>query len=130
MPKRSVAADLSGEFNRLSLVQKKRLAEQLVWRPTNSLTPFPNNPRAHPQAQIAALMRSINFTGWTSPILIDEHGTILAGHGRLAAAERLGLTSVPTLTISGLSPTEKRAYVIARQSVGREGGLGLSRPED
>jgi DNA modification methylase len=76
------------------------------------LKPFPGNPRQHPEAQIARLMRSIAQI-WTNPILIDEAGTILAGHGRLEAAKRLGRTEVPTLTIAGLSAAEKRAVVIA-----------------
>ena len=57
-------------------------------------------------------MRSIERV-WTNPILIDEAGTILAGHGRLEAAKRLGMAEVPTLTITGLSEAEKRAVVIA-----------------
>ena len=76
------------------------------------LKPFPGNPRQHPEAQIARLMRSIEQF-WTNPILIDETGTILAGHGRWEAAKRLGRTEVPTLTIAGLSVAEKRAVVIA-----------------
>ena len=75
------------------------------------LKPFPGNPRQHPEAQIARLMRSIAQV-WTNPILVDESGTILAGHGRWEAAKRLGRTEVPTLTIAGLSAAEKRAVVI------------------
>src|SRR5712671_5868706 len=88
------------------------LSEHIVWRPVGDLKPFPNNPRRHPEAQIARLMRSIEKI-WTNPILIDETGTILAGHARLEAAKRLGLTEIPTLTIVGLSEAEKRAVVIA-----------------
>jgi DNA modification methylase len=88
------------------------LTEKIVWRPVGDLKPFPKNPRRHPEAQIVRLMRSIEKI-WTNPILIDEAGTILAGHARLEAAKRLGLTKVPTLTILGLSEAEKRAVVIA-----------------
>jgi ParB-like chromosome segregation protein Spo0J len=88
------------------------LAEKIVRRPVNDLKPFPRNPRRHPEAQIVRLMRSIEKI-WTNPILIDETSTILAGHARLEAAKRLGLTEVPTLTIAGLSEAEKRAVVIA-----------------
>src|SRR6266481_9132074 len=76
------------------------------------LKPFPGNRRHHPEDQIARLMRSIDRV-WTNPILIDEASTILAGHARLEAAERLGRREVPTLTITGLSAAEKRAVVIA-----------------
>jgi DNA modification methylase len=86
--------------------------EQVVRRPIRGLKPFPGNPRRHPEAQIAALMRSIERV-WTNPILIDETQTILAGHGRLEAAKRLGMAEVPTLTLTGLSEAEKRAIVLA-----------------
>lgn len=90
----------------------QHLSREVVWRPIVELKPFPDNPRSHPQSQISALMRSIR-QGWTNPILIDETATILAGHGRIEAAERLGMTRVPTLTLSGLAPQQKRTIVIA-----------------
>jgi DNA modification methylase len=88
------------------------LRDKIAWLAVDDLKPFPQNPRHHPEAQIARLMRSIEQV-WTNPILIDETGTILAGHGRWEAAKRLGRTEVPTLTIAGLSSAEKRAVVIA-----------------
>jgi DNA modification methylase len=88
------------------------LTERIDWRPIGDLKPFPNNPRRHPEAQIARLMRNIERV-WTNPILTDESATILAGHARLEAAERLGMVEVPTLMIAGLSEAEKRALVIA-----------------
>ena len=88
------------------------LAERIVTKRIDSLRPFPNNPRRHPPSQIAALIKNIKRV-WTNPILIDEQGTILAGHGRLEAAKRLGMTEAPTLTVFGLSESEKRASVIA-----------------
>jgi DNA modification methylase len=84
----------------------------VVWRPLSALREFPGNPRRHPEAQIGALMKSIRRF-WTNPILVDETGTILAGHGRWEAARRLGMTTVPTLTVCGLSDSDKRAVVIA-----------------
>jgi len=88
------------------------LKDKITWLAVDDLKPFPHNPRHHPEAQIARLMRSIEQV-WTNPILIDETATILAGHGRWEAAKRLGRTEVPTLTIAGLSAAEKRAVVIA-----------------
>ena len=88
------------------------LMDRVVWRPIGALKEFPDNPRRHPESQIARLMKSIRRF-WTNPILIDETGTILAGHGRWEAARRLGMTEVPTVTISGLSDSDKRAVVIA-----------------
>jgi hypothetical protein len=88
------------------------LTERVVWRAVHDLKPFPGNPRRHPESQIAGLMKSIRKV-WTNPILIDETGTILAGHGRLEAAKRLGMSEVPTVSITGLNPGEKRAILIA-----------------
>jgi len=84
----------------------------VVWRPLDALREFPGNPRRHPEGQIASLMKSIRRF-WTNPILVDETGTILAGHGRCEAAKRLGMKKVPTVTVSGLSDSDKRAVVIA-----------------
>jgi DNA modification methylase len=88
------------------------LMDHVVSRLVSDLREFPGNPRRHPEAQIASLMKSIQRF-WTNPILIDEAGTILAGHGRWEAAKRLRMTKVPTVTVSGLSDSEKRAVVIA-----------------
>ena len=95
-----------------SATAPRGLKDKIAQVPIDDLKPFPGNPRQHPEAQIARLMRSIAQV-WTNPILVDETGTILAGHGRLEAAKRLGRTEVPTLTIAGLSAAEKRAVVIA-----------------
>ena len=88
------------------------LTDKIIWRPVAELKAFGNNPRKHPEAQIARLMRNIRRI-WTNPILVDEASTILAGHGRLEAAKRLGRSEVPTLTIAGLTEAEKRAVVIS-----------------
>src|SRR6516162_1375986 len=96
--------------------QKRRnsrgLMDRVVWPPLSELKEFPENPRRHPESQIAGLMKSIRRF-WTNPILVDETGTILAGHGRWEAAKRLGMAEVPTVTVGGLSDTDKRAVVIA-----------------
>jgi DNA modification methylase len=88
------------------------LMDRVVWRAIDGLKEFPGNPRRHPESQIAGLMKSIRRF-WTNPILVDETGTILAGHGRWEAARRLGMTQVPTVTVGGLSDADKRAVVIA-----------------
>ena len=80
-----------------SAAVSRGLKDKITWLAVDDLKPFPHNPRHHPEAQIARLMRSIEQV-WTNPILIDETGTILAGHGRWEAAKRLGRTEVPTLT--------------------------------
>jgi DNA modification methylase len=93
------------------------VVQTIIWKPVDWLRPYPGNPRRHPEAQIAALMKSI-MRRWTNPILIDEAGVILSGHGRLEAAKRLGLRNVPTLTLSGLSESEKRSLVISENKLG------------
>src|SRR5262249_44005038 len=88
------------------------LIDKVSWVAIGDLKPFPENPRRHPEEEIARLMGNIERV-WTNPLLIDETRTILAGHARLEAAKRLGRSEVPTLTIAGLSAAEKRAVVIA-----------------
>lgn len=88
------------------------LQNQVVARPVSELRPFPGNARHHPEAQIARLMKNIKRV-WTNPILTDENSIILAGHARLEAAQRAGMTEVPTVVIAGLSDEEKRAIVIS-----------------
>ena len=82
-------------------------------RPISSLRPYARNPRTHAPAQIDKLARAITEFGWTNPVLVDEAGGVLAGHGRLLAAERLGLTEVPVIRLDHLSEAQKRAYILA-----------------
>jgi ParB-like chromosome segregation protein Spo0J len=77
------------------------------------LTPYTANARTHSREQIRKIAESIQAFGFNSPILVDEKGEVLAGHGRLEAAKFLGLKQVPTLRISHLSAPEKRAYLLA-----------------
>jgi DNA modification methylase len=88
------------------------LSDKIVLRQVSSLRPSPNNPRSHPEAQIQALMKSISHI-WTNPIVVDEKDVVLFGHARLEAAKHLGMKAVPTLTLWGLSASEKRTVVIA-----------------
>lgn len=96
-----------------------RIPEQNV-RPIASITPYENNSRIHPASQIEALARAIDRFGFTQPIVIDEHGLILAGHGRYAAALKLGLDHVPTSMVKGLSAKEKKAYIIADNKIAEQ----------
>jgi len=100
-----------------TLVKPRKLARglsnQVIERAIDELQPSPDNPRLHSDEQIERLARSIERLGWTSPVIIDENGTILAGHARVEAARRRGWKTVPTLCLRGLSECEKRAIVIA-----------------
>src|SRR5215218_10359991 len=87
-----------------------------------SLRPYPRNARTHSKKQIGQIANSIRRFGFTSPVLIDDANMILAGHGRVEAARQLGLTSVPCLRLSTLSPAEKRAYVLADNKLAQNAG--------
>lgn len=78
--------------------------------PLAELTPYPHNAKRHTTEQIAALVESIRRFGFTQPIIIDENGVVLAGHGRYAAAQSLGLTNVPVRQVTGLTEEAKKAY--------------------
>jgi 16S rRNA G966 N2-methylase RsmD len=94
----------------------------ITYREPGQLVPRKGNPRTHTDKQIDKIARSIRQFGFTNPVLIDRDGGVIAGHGRLAAAARLGLTAVPTICLSDLSETEVRAYVIADNRLAEEAG--------
>jgi DNA modification methylase len=81
-----------------------------------------SNARTHSKRQLQQIARSLEAFGFTNPVLIDEHGTILAGHGRVEAARLLGRNEVPTLRIEGMSEAEKRAYVITDNRIAEKAG--------
>lgn len=89
---------------------------------TQALTAFENNSRTHSTQQVNQIIASIEEFGFTNPILIDEQSTIIAGHGRLQAAEALGLDQVPTITLKGLTEAQRRAYVIADNKLALNAG--------
>lgn len=91
----------------------------IVYRGPAELKPWPGNPRTHDEKQLAALMTSITEFGFTSPVLTNEDGVVLAGHGRLEAGMKLGLDKVPTRVMSGLSKAKQRAYVLADNKIGQ-----------
>jgi DNA modification methylase len=86
------------------------------------MTGAARNPRTHSPAQIEQIARSITAFGWTNPLLVDETGIIIAGHGRLEAARKLGMAEVPTITLTGLSADQKRALVIADNQLALNAG--------
>jgi ParB-like chromosome segregation protein Spo0J len=90
--------------------------------PVNRLTPYKGNARTHSRKQVRQIADSIKRFGFTNPVLIDEGGGIIAGHGRVEAARLLGLTGVPTLRLSHLSETEKRAYILADNRLAEKAG--------
>jgi DNA modification methylase len=90
-------------------------------RPVETLIPYARNPRTHNDAQIAQIAASIVEFGWTNPILVDGENGVIAGHGRLLAARKLGLSEVPVIELAHLSAAQKRALVIADNRIALEG---------
>ncbi len=86
---------------------------KIVYRQTNELTPYTRNARTHDTAQVSQIVGSMEEYGWTNPVLIDENGEIIAGHGRVLAAEQLNMREVPTIILIGLTDAQKRAYRLA-----------------
>jgi len=87
--------------------------DKIVQRKTEELKPYENNPRQHSEAQLDRLVRSIKEFGFTNPVLVDDDCNVIAGHGRLMAAELMGLSKVPTIALGHLTADQRRAYVIA-----------------
>ena len=92
------------------------------YKAVEELIPYARNSRTHSDEQVAQIAASIKEWGWTTPILIDEAGGIIAGHGRLLAARKLKMEEVPTIEAAGWSDAQKRAYVIADNKLALNAG--------
>jgi len=86
------------------------------------LIPYARNARTHSDEQIGQIAASIKEWGWTTPILVDETGGIIAGHGRTLAAQRLKMAEVPVMVAKGWSDAKKRAYVLADNKLALNAG--------
>lgn len=86
------------------------------------LVPYARNARTHSPEQVAQIAASIQEFGWTNPVLVDEHGGIIAGHGRVLAAQHLGMVDVPCIELRGLTEAQKRAYVLADNQLALNSG--------
>ena len=95
-----------------------------LW-PIEKITPYARNSRTHSDEQVAQIAASIREWGWTNPILVDEDGGLIAGHGRLLAARKLGVTQIPTMVAKGWSEAQKKAYVIADNKLALNAGWDL-----
>lgn len=93
---------------------------------TDALIPYARNSRTHSPEQVAQLARSIEQFGFTNPVLVDEHNTLIAGHGRVMAAQRIGLPAVPAIRLLHLSDTQRRAYVIADNKLAEQAGWNMA----
>src|ERR1700724_21233 len=92
-----------------------------LW-PIHQLIPLVRNPRPHSATQVAQIAASIAEFGFNNPILVDTKAGIIAGHGRLLAAQRLQLAEVPVIVLDHLTEAQKRAYVIADNKLAENAG--------
>ncbi len=95
---------------------------QIELRPIRALLPYARNSRTHSAEQVAQVAASIMEFGWTCPILVDAEGTIIAGHARLLAAQKLEMTEVPVIVLAHLTPAQRRALVIADNKLALNAG--------
>lgn len=95
---------------------------KIAYRALGELVPYARNSRTHDATQVAQIAASITEFGFTNPVLVDEDGGIIAGHGRVLAASKLGMAQVPTIALLGLSEIQRRAYVIADNKLALNAG--------
>lgn len=97
-------------------------ADQVERWSLNRLKPYDRNARTHSEAQIAQIAASMLEWGWTNPVLVDESGMIIAGHGRILAAQQLGYEDAPVMVARGWTDEQKRAYVLADNKLALNAG--------
>jgi DNA modification methylase len=99
---------------------------EVTYRPARSLVPHLKNARTHSDEQVDQIAASIRQFGWTNPILVDDEGRMIAGHGRLLAALKMDIDRVPTIKLSGMSDAQKRAYTIADNQLALNAGWDMT----
>lgn len=95
---------------------------KIIYKNIEDLIPYARNSRTHSDAQVAQIAASIREFGWRNPVLVDGENGIIAGHGRVLAARKLGLTEVPTIDGSDMTETQKRAFIIADNKIALNAG--------
>lgn len=101
-------------------MKKEKLS--VIYRKTEELIPYVNNARTHSEEQVIQIASSIKEFGFNNPILVDGDRGVIAGHGRLMAAKKLGLDEVPTIELTGLTETQKKAYILADNKIALNSG--------
>lgn len=94
----------------------------VTYKRVEDLIPYVNNARTHSDDQVTQIASSIKEFGFNNPILTDGENGVIAGHGRLLAAKKLGLETVPTIELSGLSEAQKKAYILADNKIALNSG--------
>jgi len=100
-------------------------ADKVERWPLDRLVPYARNARTHSDAQVAQIAGSIREWGWTTPVLVDETGMLIAGHGRVLAARKLGLNDIPVMVARGWTEAQKRAYALADNKLALNAGWDL-----
>lgn len=103
-------------------MEAKHPADHVERWSIDRLIPYARNARTHSEAQVAQIAASIREWGWTTPVLVDEAGGIIAGHGRTLAAHKLQMKEVPVMIATGWSDAQKRAYIIADNKLAMNAG--------
>jgi len=97
-------------------------ADRVERRLVADLLPYARNARTHSDEQVAQIAASIREWGWTTPVLVDEAGQIIAGHGRVMAARKLGIAEIPVMVAAGWTEAQRRAYVLADNKLAQNAG--------
>jgi DNA modification methylase len=118
----SPAATPTAQAGKFPALAGRWPADRVKRRPVDQLTPQARNARTHSPTQIDQIVASIREWGWTMPVLVDEAGAIIAGHGRVLAAQQLGLADVPVMVAEGWTDEQKRAYLIADNKLALNAG--------
>jgi ParB-like chromosome segregation protein Spo0J len=95
---------------------------KIQYKPVDDLIPYARNSRTHSEAQVAQIAASIKEFGWTNPVLLDGDNGIIAGHGRVLAAQKLGEKKVPTIELSHMTDNQRKAYIIADNKLAMNAG--------
>ena len=101
---------------------KRWPADSVEKRKTETLIPYARNARTHSDEQVQQIAASIREWGWTTPVLVDEESTIIAGHGRVMAAQKLGIEEIPVMVAEGWTDAQRKAYVLADNQLAQNAG--------
>lgn len=97
----------------------------VTYRDTESLAPYKDNARTHPEHQIEQIIKSIKEFGFNNPVLVDASGGLISGHGRIIAAKRMGIKQVPVVELAHLTPAQKKAFILADNKTALGSGWDL-----
>jgi DNA modification methylase len=101
-------------------------AKQIKWESVDKLIPYAKNARTHSDEQVAQIAGSIKEFGFNNPVLVDKDNSVIAGHGRLMAARKLGMDKVPVVELQHLTESQRKAYVLADNRIALNSGWDTS----